>query len=313
MQLRDLGEFGLIARIERAAERMGTPRWVRIGIGDDAAVLRPRDGEDVVLSTDAMVENVHFRFATQSARSIGRRALVANLSDLAAMGARPLGFTLALAAPATLPVRRIDGIVAGLLDEAATHRCPLVGGNVSAAGEVSLTLAVLGAARRGRLLTRGGARAGDRLCVTGRLGLSALELARAERAGGRIRRRPTPRLRAGRALAGIPAVSACIDLSDGLAADARRLLAARGLAARIDAAAVPRPAGFRAACARLGLAWEQLLLCGGEDYELLFSVSGIAPTAQQLTRRLGVEVSEIGTVVRAAATGDAGSGGWRHF
>jgi len=313
MELRDLGEFGLIERIERAARRAGTPSWVRVGIGDDAAVLRPRAGEDVVLSTDAMVEDVHFRFATQSARSIGRRALVANLSDLAAMGARPLGFTLALAAPPTLPVRQVDGIVAGLLDESVTHGCPLVGGNVSAAREVSMTLAVLGAAERGRVLTRSGSRKGDRLFVTGRLGASALELARAESGRGRIRRRPTPRLRAGRALARIPSVSACIDLSDGLAADARHLLAPRGLAARIDVAAVPRPPSFRAACARLDLDWERTLLAGGEDYELLFSVSGTGLSAKQLTRRLGVAVSEVGTVVSAGAADEAEAGGWRHF
>jgi len=124
MRLRDVGEFGLIARIERAARRAGAPSWVRVGIGDDAAVLRPRAGEDVVLTTDAFVHEVHFRLANESPRNVGRRALVANLSDLAAMGARPLGCTLALAAPADLRVERLDGIVAGLLYEARAHRCP---------------------------------------------------------------------------------------------------------------------------------------------------------------------------------------------
>jgi thiamine-monophosphate kinase len=315
VQLRDLGEFGLIARIERAARRLGVSRGVVIGIGDDAAVLRPRAGEDVVLSTDALVEGVHFRWSTQSARNVGRRALVANLSDLAAMGARPLGFTLALAAPPQLPVRRIDGVLAGLLQEASAHGCALVGGNVSAAREVSLTLAVLGAVARGGALTRAGARAGDRIFVTGALGAAALDLARAER-GGRIRRVPQPRLRAGRALARIPAVTACIDVSDGLAADLRHLLDERGLAARIDPGAVPRPPRFAAACARLGLDPEQLALSGGEDYELLFTLRGGSPTAAQLARRLGVAISEIGSVVPRGTARGAGAGapgGWRHF
>jgi thiamine-monophosphate kinase len=313
VQLRDLGEFGLIARIERAARRLGVPRGVVIGIGDDAAVLRPRAREDVVLSTDALVEGVHFRWSTQSARSIGRRALVANLSDLAAMGARPLGFTLALAAPPQLPVQRIDGVLAGLLLEASAHGCALVGGNVSAAREVSLTLAVLGAVARGRALTRAGARAGDRIFVTGQLGAAALDLARAER-GGRLRRVPQPRLRAGRALARIPAVTACIDVSDGLAADLRHLVDERGLAARIDPSAVPRPRRFAAACARLGLDPEQLALAGGEDYELLFTLRGDSPSAAQLTRRLGLAVSEIGSVVPAGTAGGAvAAAGWRHF
>jgi len=314
MQLADLGEFGLIERIERAARRLSKSRAVAIGIGDDAAVLRLRPGEDAVLSTDAMVEGVHFRWTTESARNVGRRALVANLSDLAAMGARPLGFTLALAAPARLPVRNVDGVLAGLLHEASAHGCALVGGNVSAARETSITLAVLGAVARGRALTRRGAGPGDRIFVTGRLGSAALEVARAERGRGRIRRVPTPRLRAGRALARIPAVSACIDVSDGLEADLRHLLDERGLAAEVDPNAVPRPPRFAAACARLGLDPDPLVLAGGEDYELLFTVRGGSPSAAALARRLGIEVAEIGRVVPAGSgRGAASGGGWRHF
>ena len=314
MRLGDLGEFGLIERIERAARRLAKPRAVAIGIGDDAAVLRPRPGEDVVLSTDAMVEGVHFRWVTESARNVGRRALVANLSDLAAMGARPLGFTLALAAPAQLPVRDFDGVLAGLLHEASAHGCALVGGNVSAARETSITLAVLGAVARGRTVTRRGARSGDRIFVTGRLGGTALEVAKAERGRGRIRRVPTPRLRAGRALARIPAVSACIDVSDGLESDLRHLLEERALAAEVDLDAVPRPPRFAAACACLGLDPERLVLAGGEDYELLFTARSSAPSAVRLARRLGIEVAEIGRVV-PAGTGrsSARGGGWRHF
>ncbi|MBW2287303.1 MAG: thiamine-phosphate kinase [Deltaproteobacteria bacterium] len=314
MQLGDLGEFGLIDRIGLAAGRVARSRSVVIGIGDDAAVLRPRAGEDVVVSTDAMVEGVHFRFENQSCRNIGRRALVANLSDLAAMAARPLGFTLALAAPAELSLRRVDDLLAGLLIEAAEYACPLVGGNVSAARETSLTLTVIGAVARGRALTRGGARAGDRLCVTGRLGAAALALAKTARTGARIRQLPTPRLHAGAVLARISAVTACIDISDGLLADAGHLLASRGLAASIDRAAVPRPARFAAACARLAIDPDRLLLEGGEDYELLFAVRGATPSISTLRRRLGIEVSEIGRVVPAgAAAGDSVAPGWRHF
>ena len=138
MQLRDLGEFGLIDRIERAARRLGAPRSVVIGIGDDAAVLRPGPREDVVVTTDALIENVHFRWRSDGPGIVGRRALVACLSDLAAMGARPLGFTWGLAAPPATPVRRLDGLLAGMLREAREHGCPLVGGNVSVGRETSL-------------------------------------------------------------------------------------------------------------------------------------------------------------------------------
>ncbi|MFQ5416410.1 MAG: thiamine-phosphate kinase [Myxococcota bacterium] len=314
MELRELGEFRLIRRIERAVRRRGQGSAVVIGVGDDAAVLRARPGEDVVLTTDAAVEDVHFRWQTESARNIGRRALVANLSDLAAMGARPLGFTAALAAPPSLSVKRVDGLVAGLLHEAAAHGCPLVGGNVTAARKTSLTLAALGAVSRGRALTRGGSAAGDRICVTGRLGAAALALARAERRGRPLRHTPTPRLAAGRALARLRAVRACIDVSDGLRADLAHLLEADGLAAELDLAALPRPPRFTSACAALGVDPQALLLCGGEDYELLFTVRGRSPSAAALGRRLGVSVSEIGRVVpAAAAAGRPLGGGWRHF
>ena len=170
MRLGDLGEFGLIARIERAAAKLPRSRAVVLAIGDDAAVLRPRSGEDLVVTTDSLVENVHFRWRTQSARTVGRRALAVNLSDLAAMGARPLGFTIALVAPPELAVRSLDGLVAGLLHEARQHACPLVGGNVSRGGETSLGVTAIGAVKRGRALSRRGARAGDRILVTGALG-----------------------------------------------------------------------------------------------------------------------------------------------
>jgi thiamine-monophosphate kinase len=313
VRLRDLGEFGLVARIERAAARsMRRSAGVVLGIGDDAAILRARAREDLVLTTDALVEGVHFRFATQSPRAIGRRALVANLSDLAAMGARPLGCLLALAAPPSLRVRTLDGILAGLLDEAARHGCPLVGGNVARARQTSLSITAAGALARGRVLTRKGARPGDRILVTGNFGGAALEVARALRGAGRVRRVPVPRLAAGRALARLPGVGACIDVSDGLEVDLARLLAPVGLAAELDPTRIPRPAGFAAACRRLDLDSERLVLGGGEDYELLFTVRPGALATDRLARRLGVPVAEIGRVVRGSGRARPARG-FRHF
>jgi thiamine-monophosphate kinase len=314
VRLRDLGEFGVIARIERAAARsMRRGSGVVLGIGDDAAILRARAGEDVVATTDAFVEGVHFRFATQSVRTIGRRALVANLSDLAAMGARPLGCLLALAAPPALPVRILDGLLAGILREAAAHRCPLVGGNLTRACETSLAITALGAVGRGRALTRRGARAGDRILVTGTLGAAALEVARAERGTGRVRRVATPRLAAGRALARVRGVGGCIDVSDGLDADLAHLLEPVGLDAALDAERIPRAPGFDVACRRLGLDPDALRRGGGEDYELLFTLRPQAPTAAALARRLGVPVTEIGRVVRRRRGRRPKTRGFRHF
>jgi thiamine-monophosphate kinase len=307
-----LGEFGVIARIERAARRI-TGRAVELGIGDDAAVLRPPAGQRLLVSTDAVVEGVHFLWRSQSPRIVGRRALVAALSDLAAMGARPLGCVLALAAPRTLPVASLDGVVGGLLLEAERHGCPLVGGNITGAARTSLTFTVLGAAAPGRILTRRGARAGDRILVTGTLGATALEVALSRRGRGRVKRVPEPRIGAGRALARVPGVGGCIDLSDGLDADLGHLLRAgpRPLGARLDPESIPLPRGFKRACARVGLDPEGLARAGGEDYELLFTVRPRAVSAAALARRLRVPVTEIGVVT--ARPGGSRETGWRHF
>jgi len=254
VKLRDLGEFALIERIERAASRSraasqtraaGPNRRLVVGIGDDAAVLRPPAGEDWVVTTDALVEGVHFRWSTQSARCVGRRALVANLSDLAAMGARPLGFVFALAAPPDLEIRTFDGLLAGLLEEADTHGCPLIGGNLSRARQASVAISAQGSVKRGRALLRGAARPGDRIFVTGTLGGVALEVARAAAGRGRVRGVPTPRLKAGRALARMAGVGACIDSQRAAAAALRGGLPAAGRGP--DPAGHARGRGLRAA------------------------------------------------------------------
>jgi thiamine-monophosphate kinase len=309
VRLRDVGEFGFIARIERAAGPARGP--VVVGIGDDAAVLRARPFEDVVVTTDAVVEGVHFRWDRESPRHVGRFALAACVSDLAAMGARPLGFTAALAAPADLPLRAADALTAGLLEGARRHGCPLVGGNVTRASETSLTLTALGAVARGRALTRRGTRAGDRVLVTGVLGAQALARARADAGRGRLARVPEPRLAAGRLLARTPGVVACIDVSDGLRADLAHLLGP-GRHCRVSPDRLPVARGFRAACRSLDLDWETLATTGGEDYELLFTVRPQGPAAPRLARRLGLPVTELGRVERGAPAAFE-KGGFTHF
>lgn len=314
-RLADLGEFGLIDRIERSARRLPNPGGVALGIGDDAAVFRVRRGEDLVASNDAFVEDVHFRWKNFAPATIGRRALAAALSDLAAMGARPLGFLLALAAPGSLALTRLDGIVRGLCDEARRHGCPLAGGNVTSARETSLTSTVIGAVPRGRQLERAGARAGDRILVTGTLGGVALEGLRVRRRGGRVRRVPTPRLAEARRLARLRGIGGCIDISDGLEADLGHLLAAAAggpLGAELAIERIPRPRGFDAACARERVDPESILMGGGEDYELLFTARPGAPAARALSRRIGAPVTEIGRVTRDRRPRGSG-GGWRHF
>jgi thiamine-monophosphate kinase len=317
--LSDLGEFALIERIERALRRARAAQGpaVVLGIGDDAALLRVRAGEQVAVSTDALVESVHFRWSAEAPAAIGRRALVAALSDLAAMGARPLGVVVALAAPGSLALARLDGLVRGMAALARSCGAPLIGGNLTSARETALVLTAIGAVRRGRALRRDAARPGDRVLVTGTLGGAALALARRERG---VRQRsapaPEPRLAAGRALAALPGAGACIDVSDGLVADLGHVLAASGVGATLDPARVPRPRGFARACAALSVDPDRLALAGGEDYELCFTVRQGAPGARALARRLGVPVTEVGRIearrgLRGVAAGL--TSGWRHF
>jgi thiamine-monophosphate kinase len=314
--LSDVGEFGLIARIQRLARQQRAPQLV-LGIGDDAAVLRPRSGEDLVVSTDSLVENVHFRWRTQAPSTVGRRALAINLSDLAAMGARPVGCTLALAAPPSLELRRVEGLFRGLLASAREYACPLVGGNLSGAGETSLAVTVFGAVKTGRALRRHAVRAGHRIFVTGSLGGAALALARAERRGGTVRRVPLPRLRAGQALARLPRPGGCIDISDGFASDLEHLLEGSSLGAQIELERIPRPKGFAAACAALELDPDLLCVAGGEDYELLFTLgsdAGCPLSETALSRRLGLPVTEVGHIGRRPGLhGLPRQRGWRHY
>ena len=320
-----LGEFELIRRIATRAAALGTPEII-LGIGDDAAILRPRKGEDLVVTTDALVENTHFRFHNQAATTIGRRALLVNLSDLAAMGARPVGFTLALTAPPSLSLARIDGFLTGLLREAKTYACPLIGGNLSRARETCLSLTVVGAVKRSRALLRGAARPGDRIFVTGTLGGAALALAKSRRRGAKLRHLPTPRIASGRALARMQHPGAVIDLSDGFEADLGHVLRASGVGAAIDVARIPTPRGFASACAKQKLDAIHTALRSGEDYELLFTLrqaDAKRTSEAALSRRLGVQVSEVGRITKSrgvvglprGAPGVPGvkTKGFRHF
>ena len=303
LDLRELGELGLIEALRRRAGRV-RGAWT-LGIGDDAAVLRPRPGHDLVLTTDTLVEGVHFRWALTDARSLGRKTLAVNLSDLGAMGARPLGFLLDLCLPVDAPAAAIDGVLRGLLAEARAARCPLVGGDTSSGPAWVLSVTALGEVPTGSALRRGGARPAERLLVTGTLGGAALGLALLERgqgdaAGARpfVRRQldPRPPYDAGARLRRSRSATAAIDISDGLARDLAQLLAASGAAADVQLERLPLARGMRSLCERHGLDAEKLALHGGEDYELLFCVGPKAPSAAVFARRLGCRITELGVI-----------------
>jgi len=279
--VRELGEHALIARIR--ARVPPDPDWVTVGIGDDAAVIEPERGQLEVVSTDALVEGIHFDRQFCPARDLGLKALASNLSDLAAMGAAPRAALLSLVLPPALPVGDVDHLLDGLLDAARRYRAALIGGNIaSSPGPLVITLTVTGSVRRRRLLRRDGARPGDELYLSGAIGGAAAGLgwlkagrpptaADLDRCAQRYLR-PEPRVRLGMLLGRNRAARACIDLSDGLADAVRQLGQASGVGAVVDASAVPVEPAARVWFERQGLDPLVAALEGGEDYELLLAV-----------------------------------------
>lgn len=278
--LRDLGEFGLIERIRRRYG--GEPLPGELAIGDDAAVVRVPRGR-AVLSTDMLLEGTHFSLGYFLPEEVGWRALSANLSDLAAMGASPVCYLAALAAPSDTPVASVDGIFRGMARAAYPSGMRLLGGDTCRGNRIVLCLTVVGALPRGRPVSRSGARPGDALYVTGNpgwshLGLRLLRGGRPRNATGwrreamRRHLRPAARWREGMAAAASGAVSAMIDLSDGVVQDLSHLLERDGLGATLREEAFPIAPSFRRAAGVLGVDPLAAFLSGGEDYELLMAV-----------------------------------------
>ena len=279
-----LGERALIARVRARAGR--APGWVVIGIGDDAAVVEPERGALDVITTDSLVEDVHFRRAWSSARSIGRKAVAVNLSDLAAMGAAPRSIVLSLLLPPALPLRDFDDMIEGVLEEASAAGAALVGGDIARSpGPLAITITAIGSAGRRRVLTRGGGRPGDELYVTGSIGAAAAGLGMLEAGTARegldaalaecLQRFevPAPRLRCGRVVAAHRGATACMDLSDGLADAVHQVAQASRTGAVVEADALPIHPGARAWFERSGNDAVRETMTGGEDYELLFAVT----------------------------------------
>jgi thiamine-monophosphate kinase len=334
----DLGELALVERITAALPR---PGWVVVGPGDDAAVVEvvPRTLE--VLTTDAVVDGVHVDSSFTPPGAIGHRALAVNLSDLAAMGARPRSALLSLILPAAFEVAALDQLLDGMVRLATRAGITIVGGNVtSSPAMLVVDVTATGHVPRRRILQRAGARVGDHVYVTGTLGDAALglrllqgsrtaelqrlpALSSAESTSAERRYLfPEPRTRAGVALSDYKAATSCIDLSDGLADGVRRIAEASGVGITIDVDTLPlgpAVAAMRRDDPRAAL---ELALGGGDDYELLFTVSPRARgRLRGVQRTVGdLPITRIGTVTRAkdvrlrTADGDAPlPRGFAHF
>lgn len=316
------GEFDLIARIAARLRAAGvtpagppgpgaarsTPEaGVVVGIGDDAAVLRPDPGRDLVATCDMLVDGVHFRSAWSAPEAIGHRALAVSLSDLAAMGADARWALWSAGLPARVEADWVERMVDGFAALAARHGVQAVGGNLARAPRLVLDVTALGAVPRNGHWLRSTARPGDRLLLTGAAGAAAAGLAalaaglgRAPELAGLVAayERPEPRLREAAAARAAGGVSAAIDVSDGLGGAARHLAGASGVGVVLEVAALPVPEAARDLAARLGeddLAWA----LGGDDYELLWAVrpDRAAALARAVREATGTPVTDVGEVV----------------
>ena len=303
------GELALIDRIRRRSAQIAT-RGLRIAIGDDCALLEPRAGEEIAITTDLSIAGRHFRLYWHPPEVVGHRTLARGLSDLAAMGARPLAAFLSLSLPGELTVGRgrqpawIDRFFDGFLGLAKRFNTPLAGGDLAESPLTVADVVLVGSVPRLCALTRSEARAGDLLYVTGDLGGAAAGVARLGTWAGsrrnqdgppRIPRKmkvrlaahlePYPRIAQGLWLMRRRAASAAIDLSDGLSTDLNHICEQSGVAAEVDASQLP---------VHPGASLEQALH-GGEDYELLFTASSSALIPQRIA---GVAIARIGRVRR---------------
>lgn len=343
------GEKALIAAIRARAISRGAS--VRLGIGDDCAILRPPANSEIVVTTDLSLEQVHFRRDWHSPESAGHRCLARGLSDLAAMGAKPLAAFLSLAVPAELTIAArgpswLDRFLNGLLGLADRHHVPLAGGDTAQSplfdeagtrqtGMVSADIVLVGSTLKDRALLRSGAKTGDILYVTGALGgaeAELLALGRSPQAFRKITKAvpehphlyPEPRLAVGSKLLAPRAATAAIDVSDGLSTDLAHLCEESGLSAEIEASAIPIHSLARKAEKDGWIPSAlHLALHGGEDYELLFTAS---PQTRIPAAIAGVPVCAIGhmkvprkekpliemTEVHGNRT-PLDAGGWEHF
>ncbi len=321
-------EDALIARLRERLHGVPAERLL-VGIGDDAAVWQPSHGNRSIITTDALVEGVHFTRGAMSARDAGRRALASNLSDVAAMGARPVLATIALGFPPETDPAWLLEAYDGIAALARQSRCAIAGGDLTRAPAITFAIAVVGEVRASNLKTRSGARPGDVVAVTGPLGASRagllLAVDRPDLAAEpefadvlAAYRTPEPRLREGRWLGASRHVRAMMDTSDGLSTDLARLCAASGAGATIET--IPVHEGARRVAGRTGDDPERWALDGGEDFELLVAVEkrAFGHLAARFRAHTGRKLLRVGTIttepgVRFADGTPVTPAGWDHL
>jgi thiamine-monophosphate kinase len=301
--LQEIGEFGLIDRIRKWTT--STDPALLQGIGDDVAVIEMRN-KILLVTTDILIEGIHFNRSWIDSYRLGKKALIINLSDIAAMGGIPKYFLISLGVPKNLSLPFVSSFYRGLKEEAKRFHIDLIGGDTSLSPKIVVNICLIGEGKKGDLLFRRGAKVGDDLFVSGTLGDAALGLKILQKEGatgrpkGLIGRHlsPTPRIKLGQALARHHLATAMIDVSDGLLIDTTHLLEENGVGARIWEDRIPLSRSYRKWIHSYSKNPYQIALTGGEDYELLFAASPeIRKRISDLSSVLKIPITWIGEIL----------------
>jgi thiamine-monophosphate kinase len=305
-----IGEFGFIGKIRKRLKAAGP--FVKLGIGDDAAILKPSPGRELVFTTDMLVEGRHFDFKFTTPWQLGAKAMAVNISDCAAMGAAPMAAVVSVGVPGNFPVAKLEAFLEGLKEWAESYGVQIVGGDTVAGNEFVVNVALVGEVEEGRALRRSGARPGDAIFMTGTLGDSAAGLHALLHPSKKNRELapllilkhllPVPRFNVGRQLATQRLASSAIDISDGLSSEINHLCEESATGAEINEESLPLSASLMHYCRANRLDPLRFALDGGEDYELLFTVpsSKVSSVWRKLSVETGVAIRYIGRVLPRA-------------
>ncbi|MBF0370992.1 MAG: thiamine-phosphate kinase [Magnetococcales bacterium] len=325
-----LGEFGLIERLFATLPQKAP--GVTLGIGDDAAIVDIPPGQELLTTTDTLVEGIHFR-ADCDPYLLGQKSLRVNLSDIAAMGGEPLWYLLSFSAGAQTKLHWVEAFARGLGDAGEAFGLTLIGGDtVGSRGGISLTITLMGLVPKGQAVRRSGAQVGDLIYLSGTIGDAALGYAGKREwfddeqdwlyLQDRLNR-PQPRVELGQLLRERGLAHAMLDVSDGLVADLGHLCKASNMGAEIHTEKLPLSPPVRALLTERGDEILQLILTGGEDYELLFTAPHSArKELAKMATHASISLADVGRMVldgsglslfQSGTPLDVGKGGWRHF
>jgi len=306
MHLNEIGEFGFIERFKPLFESL--IQGNQTGIGDDCAIIPANDHEDWLVTTDLLMEDVHFIRRAITPEQLGYKSLAVNLSDIAAMGGTPVGSFLSIAIPPDIDVEYLDAFMQGYRRLSSRYNTPLLGGDTTGSREhLAINVCVAGKCSKGMARKRSMAQPGDAVCVTGTLGDSAgglqlllHKITPADAYGYLLQKHhlPEPRLDEGMFMAGFPAVHAMIDISDGIASDLKHILKASAVSAKVHLDWLPVSEQLKKASAEYKWNASELAAAGGEDYELLVTIaaSGLKTVQEEFQKKFGTPLVKIGEI-----------------